>query len=303
MNYYIFLGKYGEELMQRNKHSKIRNAGLLFEILLRQVTADILDKNKKNKALDIIKENFNKNTELGKELGLYNVLLNQKFNSDKKADYFITEVVKNHAKLNSSRLRREKYNVIKEIKNSFDVPKLLSSKVPNYKIYASIYKLFEYHNSLSPEDKTETYFHLVENITKPEPVTKFSKLVNKTSNLDEDERILTYKILLEKFNSKYTKLNKPQRLLLKEYINNVSNTNNLKGYIGKVIPAIKSDLKRYLKSVDEKIVKIKLTEAINSIDKFCKIDTKSKVVKDSIVVQTMRYMELLKELKKHARKA
>jgi|GEM_PF-377966 len=303
MNYYIFLGKYGEELMQRNKHSKIRNAGLLFEILLRQVTADILDKNKKNKALDIIKENFNKNTELGKELGLYNILLNQKFNSDKKADYFITEVVKNHAKLNSSRLRREKYNVIKEIKNSFDVPKLLSSKVPNYKIYASIYKLFEYHNSLSPEDKTETYFHLVENITKPEPVTKFSKLVNKTSNLDEDERILTYKILLEKFNSKYTKLNKPQRLLLKEYINNVSNTNNLKGYIGKVIPAIKSDLKRYLKSVDEKIVKIKLTEAINSIDKFCKIDTKSKVVKDSIVVQTMRYMELLKELKKHARKA
>jgi hypothetical protein len=303
MNYYIFLGKYGEELMQRNKHSKIRNAGLLFEILLRQVTADILDKNKKNKALDIIKENFNKNTELGKELGLYNILLNQKFNSDKKAEYFITEVVKNHAKLNSSRLRREKYNVIKEIKNSFDVPKLLSSKVPNYKIYASIYKLFEYHNSLSPEDKTETYFHLVENITKPEPVTKFSKLVNKTSNLDEDERILTYKILLEKFNSKYTKLNKPQRLLLKEYINNVSNTNNLKGYIGKVIPAIKSDLKRYLKSVDEKIVKIKLTEAINSIDKFCKIDTKSKVVKDSIVVQTMRYMELLKELKKHARKA
>ena len=289
--------------MQRNKHSKIRNTGLLFEILLRQVTADILDKNKKNKALDIIKENFNKNTELGKELGLYNILLNQKFNSDKKADYFITEVVKNHAKLNNSRLRREKYNVIKEIKNSFDVPKLLSSKVPNYKIYASIYKLFEYHNSLSPEDKTETYFHLVENITKPEPVTKFSKLVNKTSNLDEDERILTYKILLEKFNSKYTKLNKPQRMLLKEYINNVSNTNNLKGYVEKVVPAIKSDLKKYLKTVDEKVVKIKLTEAINSIDKFCKIDAKSKVVKDSIVVQTMRYMELLKELKNHARKA
>ena len=289
--------------MQRNKHSKIRNTGLLFEILLRQVTADILDKRRKNKALDIIKENFNKNTELGKELGLYNVLLNQKFNSDKKADYFITEVVKNHAKLNSSRLRREKYNVIKEIKNSFDVPKLLSSKVPNYKVYASIYKLFEYNKSLSPEDKTETNFHLVENITKPEPVTKFTKLVNKTSNLDEDERILTYKILLEKFNSKYTKLNKPQKVLLKEYINNVSNTNNLKGYIEKVVPAIKSDLKRYLKSVNEKVVKIKLTEAINSIDKFCKIDSKSKVVKDSVIVQTMRYMELLKELKNHARKA
>ena len=288
--------------MRKNKHSKIRNTGLLFEILLRQVTADILDKRKKNKALDIIKENFNGNTELGKELGFYNILLNQKFNSDKKADYFITEVINNHAKLNKSKLRREKYNVIKEIKSSFDIPKLLSSKVPNYKIYASAYKLFEYNASLSPEDKTETYFHLVENITKPQSVTKFSQLVNRTSNLDEDERILTYRILLEKFNSKYTKLNKPQRLLLKEYINNVSNTNNLKGYIEKVVPAIKIDLKRYLKSVDGRVVKIKLKEAIHSIDKFCKIDSKSKVVKDSVVVQTMRYMELLKELKTHARK-
>ena len=289
--------------MRKNKHSKIRNTGLLFEILLRQVTADILDKRTKNRALDIIKLKFNENTELGKELGLYNILLNQKFNSDKKADYFITEVVRNHDKLNKSRLRREKYNVIKEIKNSFDIPKLLSSKVPNYKIYASVYKLFEYNTSLSPEDKTETYFHLVENITKPKPVTKFSELVNKNSNLDEDERILTYRILLEKFNSKYTKLNKPQRLLLKEYINNVSNTNNLKGYVSKVIPAIKSDLKKYLKVVNEKIVKIKLKEAIHSIDKFCQLNPKSKVIKDSVVVQTLRYMELLKELKNNARKA
>ena len=85
-------------------------------------------------------------------------------------------------------------------------------------------------------------------------------------------------------------MNKPQRVLLKEYINNVSNTNNLKGYIEKVVPAIKNDLKKYLKVVDEKVVKIKLREAVNSIDKFCKIDSKSKIVKDSVIVQTMRYM-------------
>ena len=254
--------------MRKNKHSKIRNTGLLFEILLRQVTADILDNRQKNRALDIIKQRFNENTELGKELGLYNVLLNQKFNSDKKADYFITEVVKNHAKLNKSKLRREKYNVIKEIKSSFDIPKLLSSKVPNYKIYASVYKLFEYYNSLSPEDKTETYFHLVENITKPQPVTKFSELVNKNSNLDEDERILTYRILLEKFNSKYTKLNKPQRLLLKEYINNVSNTNSLKEFIDNEVIKIKRALKKLLPNVNDKITKIKLAEALPALQYF-----------------------------------
>lgn len=290
--------------MRKNKHSKIRNTGLLFEILLRQVTADILDNNQKNKALAIIKQKFNANTELGKELGLYNAILNQKFNSDSKADYFIGEVVKQYAKLNKSKLRREKYNVIKGIKENFDVSKLLSSKVPEYKTYASIYRLFEYNEVMSPNDKTETYFHLVETITTPVPTTtKLSNIVHETSKLNSDERILTYKILLEKFNSKHTKLNKPQKVLLKEYINNVSNTNNLKGYIKKVIPAIKSDLKTYLTSVGDGVLKIKLKEAINSIDKFCKIDTKSKIVKDSVVVQTLRYMELLKELKRYARKS
>ena len=68
------------------------------------------------------------------------------------------------------------------------------------------------------------------------------------------------------------------------------------------VHTIDNDLKKYLKSVNEKVVKIKLREAINSIDKFCKIDSKSKVVSDSVIVQTMRYMELLKELKKSGKK-
>ena len=290
--------------MRKNKHSKIRNTGLLFEILLRQVTADILDNKQKNIALTIIKENFNTNTELGKELGLYNVMLNQKFNSDSKADFFISEVVKQYSKLNKSKLRREKYNVIKGIKENFDVSKLLSSKVPEYKTYASIYRLFEYNEVMSPDDKTETYFHLIETITSPiTTANALSSIITDTSKLNEDERILTYKILLEKFNSKHTKLNKPQKVLLREYINNVSNTNNLKGYIQKIVPVIKSDLNQYLTSVGDRVLKIKLKEAINSIDKCCNIDTKSKTVKDSIVVQTLRYMELLKELKKHARKS
>jgi len=264
---------------------------------LRQVTADILDKNKKNKALDIIKENFNKNTELGKELGLYNLLVNQKFQSDKKADYFINEVLKSYAKLNKSRLKREKYNIIKEIKNNFDITKILSSKVDNYKLYASVYKLFEYNDLLTPEEKTETHFHLVENITKPVSITKLSDIVKSSSSLNEDERFLTYKILLEKFNSKYSNLNGQQRRLIKEYINNVANTNGLKEYIEKIVPNIKQELKKYFNSVSEKIVKIKLKESINSIDKFCKIQSKSKLIHDSAIIQTLRYMELLKELK------
>jgi hypothetical protein len=253
-------------------------------------------------ALKIVKEKFNEHTELGKELALYNILIHKKFNSDKKADYFITEAINARHKLNTSVLKREKYNLIKQIKESYNLVKFLSSKVPNYKIYASIYKLFEYKNNLSPEEKTESYFNLVENITTKDKNIRLSETIAGQLPDDEDLRLITYKTLLEKFNQKYSHLNGSQKNLLRAYINNVSNTNSLKEYINKHLPTIKKEIQSYIKGVDEKIVKIKLKEAINSINKFCKIDGKSKIVKDSVVIQTMRYMELLKELKKSGNK-
>ena len=284
------------------KHSKIRNTGLLFEFLLRQVTADVLNKDNDSIALKIVKEKFNENTELGKELALYNTLINKKYNSDKKADYFITEVIKVRHSFNNPALKREKYNLIKQIKENYNLQKFLSSKVPNYKLYASIYKLFEFNNSLSPDEKTESYFNLVENITTIDKKLNLSDSINAKLPDDEDLRIITYRTLLEKFNQKYSHLNSHQKNLLRAYINNVSNTNSLKEYINKHLPTIKKEIRSHIKNIDEKIVKIKLREAINSINKFCKVDGKSKNIKDSVVIQTMRYMELLKELKKSANK-
>ena len=284
------------------KHSKIRNTGLLFEFLLRQVTADVLNKDNDSIALKIVKEKFNENTELGKELALYNTLINKKHNSDKKADYFITEVIKVRHSFNNPALKREKYNLIKQIKENYNLQKFLSSKVPNYKLYASIYKLFEFNNSLSPDEKTESYFNLVENITTIDKKLNLSDSVGAKLPDDEDLRIITYRTLLEKFNQKYSHLNSHQKNLLRAYINNVSNTNSLKEYINKHLPTIKKEIRSHIKNIDEKIVKIKLKEAINSINKFCKVDGKSKNIKDSVVIQTMRYMELLKELKKSANK-
>ena len=291
--------------MQNNKlkHSKIRNTGLLYEFLLRQITSDILDnkKIKSNKSISVIKEFFNNKTELGKELSLYNILLNKKYKSDKKAEFFVNEVISERKKINNSTLRREKYNLIKSLKENYDLNKFLSSKINDYKVYASIYKLFEY-NSISPADKTETHFNLVEHITTNNDSIKLSETIGGASiPQDEDLRILTYKTLLEKFNNKYDKLNLPQKSLLRTYINNVSNTNPLVEYIERVSPAIKKELIKYSKNVQDDVVKIKLKEAIKSIDTFCGIG-KTNSVKDSVVIQTMRYMELLKELKKSGSK-
>ena len=285
--------------MHKVKHNKIRNTGLLFEFLLRQITSDVLNKTN-GRAVSIVKHRFNENTELGKELALYNILINKKFKDDKKADYFINEVISSRKALNNSVLKRERYNLIKEIQSTYNLQKFMSSKVNDYKTYASIYKLFEYSN-LSPDEKTESFFNLVEHVTTNDRNIKLSETVKTLPN-DEDLRILTYKTLLEKFNQKYTKLSGAQKNLLREYINNISNTNSLKDTLKEIIKELKQDLKTHSKNLQDKVVKIKMNEAVKSINKFCGLNDKSNVVKDSYVIQTMRYLELLKELKKSGNK-
>ena len=286
--------------MRKVKHNKIRNTGLLFEFLLRQITSDVLNKDN-GTAVKIVKEKFNENTELGKELALYNILITKKFKSDSKADYFINEVMKARGDLNNSVLRRERYNLIKEIQSNYNLQKFMSSKVPNYKTYASIFTLFEYNKSLSPDQKTESFFNIVEHVTTNDKSIKLSETVQTLPD-DEDLRILTYRTLLEKFNQKYTKLSGAQKNLLREYINNVSNTNSLKDTLKEIVKGLKEDLKTHSKNLQDKVVKIKMTEAIKSIDKFCGLNDKSDVVKDSYVIQTMRYLELVKEVKKSGNK-
>ena len=286
--------------MRKVKHNKIRNTGLLFEFLLRQITSDVLNKDN-GQAVKIVKEKFNENTELGKELSLYNILITKKFKSDTKADYFINEVMKARGDLNNSTLRRERYNLIKEIQSNYNLQKFMSSKVPNYKTYASIYTLFEYNKSLSPDQKTESFFNIVEHVTTDDKSIKLSETVQTLPD-DEDLRILTYRTLLEKFNQKYTKLSGAQKNLLREYINNVSNTNSLKDTLKEIVKGLKEDLKTHSKNLQDKVVKIKMQEAIKTINKFCGVDDKSSVVKDEYVIQTMRYLELLKELKKSGNK-
>tara|TARA_B100001778_G_scaffold332784_1_gene339838 strand:- start:913 stop:1686 length:774 start_codon:yes stop_codon:yes gene_type:complete len=255
---------------------------------------DVLNKKKDSIALKIIKKRFNEHTEIGKELALYNLLIQKKFKSESKADYFLSEIIRQRDKLNNSILRREKYNIIKSIKENYEVSSMLSSKIPNYKLFASIYKLFEGFSTLNADEKTESYFNIVENIT---------TIKNKKSNTfipnemkDNDLRILSYRVLLEKFNKKYTNLTDEQKRILKEYISNISNTNNFSTFVKNQIPVLEKRLYSKVKKVKDKVLKIKLHEAVNCIGKFCL--NESKQTNDNSVVQLLRYYELDKELDK-----
>ena len=280
--------------MSKFKHSKLRNTGLLFEFLLRQVTVDVLNKKKESPALKIIKSQFNEHTEMGRELALYNMLVTKKFKSDKKADFFLSEVIRQRGRLNNATLRREKYNIIASIKESYDVNQLFSSKVPNYKVFASVYKLFEGINEMGADEKTESYFIIIENVTTLKHTKNKSYVPEEFK--DKDLRILSYKTLLEKFNKKYTNLSDEQKHVLKEYISNISNTNNFSIFVETQIPKLKKKLNGKVKKVKDKVLKIKLQEAINCVDKFCL--NESKQTDDNSVVQLLRYYELDKELSK-----
>jgi hypothetical protein len=286
--------------MKRVKHSKFKNTGILFELLVRQITLEVLNGDTTEKAKKIVKEFFSSSTELNKELRLYDLLLKERYNSESRAEKFIDTVNEAHNRIDQNKLQREKYNLIKKINESFNMDEFLSSPISNYKVLASIYKIFESkrYNDYDVKDVFNSKITLIENITsKPSTLveTKDSadKIVESYKKQDKDLRLLTYKILVETFNKKYSNLDENQKQLLKQYINNITNTTGFKSYVEKEIPSIVAELNQIQKQIKDKVTKIKLSETISVLKK-TKI---GKVVSDNHVSSLMISYELIKELK------
>ena len=276
------------------KHSKIRNTGILFELLTRQITVDVLNNDKIGLAAKVLKEFFNKRTQLGKEYELYRVLTTENYKSEIKANHLVDAVVSARQKLNNSSLKREKYNLIKEIRKNYDVNDFFMARIPNYKVNASIFKLFNFNGDTGPASKTESRFTIVEHVTRKQISSKKKEdaIAEGYKKQEKDLRLLAYTILVEKFNKKYSSLSQAQKKLLKEYINNISNTNSLKQLIESETVKVKKKLQSFLPTVTDKVTKIKLKEAINQANSLMK----GRIVEDKQVVTLMRYYQLVKEL-------
>lgn len=284
--------------MKRIKHSKFKNTGILFELLVRQITLEVLNGDTTEKAKNIVKEFFSAKTELNKELRLYDLLLKEKYNSETRAEKFIDTVNEAHSRINQKELQKEKYNLIKKINESFNMDEFLSSPISNYKVLASIYKVFEAkrYTNYDVKDVFNSKITLIENITSKPTITSETKkdaLVENYKKQDKDLRLLTYKILVETFNKKYSNLDENQKALLKQYINNLTNTTGFKTYVENEIPKIVKELKSIQSKVTDKVTKIKLAETISVLSK-TKI---GKSVSDNQVSSLMMSYELIKELK------
>jgi len=274
------------------KHSKYKNTGILFELLTRQLTSDTIAGNPP-KSLSFLKKHFNSKTELLKEYKIYHTLATQKYKKDSQATMLIETLLNAHGRLNKSQLRREKYNLIKEIKNTYNVNDFFKAKITDYKIMASIFNLLE-NKEATPLSIVNSKVTLLEHITeKPTNKIKKNVVLENFIKQDKDTRLLTYKVLLEKFNDKYSGLEDNQKTLLKEYVNSVTNSPALKSYINQEIKEVKKILTRYSKKVEDKAVAIKLNETKSMIKPLCKKSS----VNDDNVINLLNYYELVNELK------
>ena len=283
-------------MARKLKHSKIKNTSILFELLTRQITADVLA-GKSTKSVKIVKKHFNENTELGKELQLYRILSEKHYESESRATDLLEMVVESRQKLSNSKLRNEKYNLIKEIKENYNVSDFFNGRISNYRLLASIYNVFQSQISrttFNPEETINSKFTVLEHITSKKVSEKEikEKVLKEYSKQDKDLRLLAYQILVDKFNQKYKTLNESQKNLLKHYINNISNTNSMREFVDLESAKIKKTLRFHIPKVDDDITRIKLTEAVNQISNL----TKGKVVNEKQVLTLMRYYELVKEI-------
>tara|TARA_R100001509_G_scaffold155860_1_gene118651 strand:+ start:418 stop:1284 length:867 start_codon:yes stop_codon:yes gene_type:complete len=278
------------------KHSKYKNTGILFELLVRQITADTL-KGGDSPAIDIIKEYFVK-TSLGREYKLYESILKSKVLTESRANMVISTILETSKKFNRTSLRKQKYNLINEIKKHYNLDVFFGSKIKNYKELASLYTLIEGYNSKEVNDSQQIINNkvtLLEHLTKQEVNTNNVKkeVLDEFETYDKDTRILTYRVLLEKFNSKYENLSTEQKQVLKEFINSVDSTPGLRNFYNSKIKDLQDTLNEEAKNIKDKATKIKIQEVAKYL---VELNKTAKVDNDNLV-DLLQYYELVKEIK------
>jgi hypothetical protein len=278
------------------KHSKFKNTGILFELLVRQIASDTVS-NKDSAAVGLVRKYFSK-SELAKEYKLYQALIQPKSLSEAKAETFINSTLEASLRLNKTALRKEKYNLIKDIRESYDLEEFFKAKISNYKQYAAAFNLIEAHNSLEftePQQIIDNKITLLEHITRKEVNKEGVKdrVMEEYASMDKGSRILAYRMLLEKFNSKYATLSDRQKLTLKEFINNITNTTKLRDFVNNNFKVITEEINTLIPTVADKTTQIKLAEVVTLLHPL----DKTQNVKDENIVSLLQYYQLIDELK------
>lgn len=282
------------------KHNKLKNTGILFELLARQITSDVMENKKEGVAVKLMGEFFSTKKELGKELMVYRAFFNVQNLSEQKAFQLLKLVTEQRKSLDQHALNTQKYLLIKEIKKNFDLKEFFTARIPSYKIYASIYKTFDAATNgitdiTTIEELANSQFTIVEHLcgkSSSKEIREHNELSKIIRSQDDDIRFLSYKILIERFNEKYKELDESQKKLLQEYIYNISNTSKLKSYTQTESRRLTKEIAQSSNKIKDKVVRIKLREVVSQLQK---IQTAT-VIKENHMTALLIGYEILKEL-------
>ena len=279
------------------KHSKFRNTGLIFELLVKQIAADTLNK-KDSPAIDIIKKHFTGRTSLVREFKLYEFILKNKGIGQNKAETILSTITEISKKLNRNTLKEQKYSLISDIKKGYDINEFFSIQVSDYKALASLYCLLEAQNNnelVDPNLLVNFKSTLLEHLTTKKQDAEEVKdtLIEEYGKYDKDLKLLTFKILLEKFNDKYKDLLPQQKNILKEFITSVNSQTRLRTLVNEELTNIKNEVSKLSTRVKDEVVKIKLDEVAKTI----KTLSNKEKINDNHLVNLMQYYDLVNELK------
>ena len=281
--------------MNQIKHSKYKNTGIIFELLVRQVTNDVLATGD-SPSVKILKKYFS-NTELAKEQRLYNLVNTQERFTEGKAETILQTIAESALKFDLQKLNKEKYNLIKEIKKHYDLNNFFRNKINNYKTSASVYTLLESYRLpyfTDPKQVVNSKITLLEHLTQKEIINKENEEIKEFLQESKDIRILTYRMLIEKFNDKYSNFTPQQKVILKEYINNINDSAKLKKVVNDHYNYLKLTLSSFAEKIQEPVTKIKINEGI----KLIKPIQKNEAPKEEHLINLLQYYELLSEIKK-----
>jgi|TARA_B100000035_G_scaffold310725_1_gene319061 hypothetical protein len=281
----------------RIKHSKYKNTGLIFELLVKQIAADTLDKKDSN-AVEILKKYFTGKSALVREFKLYEFVLKNKSVSQSKAESIVSTIIEVSRSIDKKLLKTQKYNLIREIKDNYNIEDFFSINVKDYKPLAALYCLMEAHkvtDIVDPNFLVDNKTTILEHLTRERQNKKVVRdnLIEEYSKYDKDLKLLTFKILLEKFNSKYGSLLPEQKNILKEFITSVNSSTKLRNIVNEEFKKIKVVIENLTHSIEDEIVVIKLQEVAKSINPI----SKTKRVTDEHLINIMQYYELVQELK------
>ncbi len=278
------------------KHSKYKNTGLIFELLVKQIASDTLSK-KDSPAVSILKKFYAGKSSLAKEYKLYEFISKNSNVTPLRAEAILSTITEISRKLDQAAIKKQKYELIAEIKTHYNVDEFFAIQVRDYKALAALYCLLETQNNaenVDPssliENKTTILEHLTSKAQNEDDVK--DTLIEEYSKYDKDLRLLTFKILLEKFNDNYKDLLPEQKNILKEFITSVNSTTRLRTIVNEELEKIATRVGEMSQKVSDQVIKIKLEEVMKAIKP---VSNKEKIG-DTHLVNLMQYYELVHEL-------